>query len=86
MDELSAFQGAPPALQARERDLFARANLVFTGGQTLYESKRKQHADVHAFPSSVDVQHFGQARRAQADPADQAGDSASAHRLLRRDR
>lgn len=72
MDELSAFQGAPPALREREKQLFAMADLVFTGGQTLYEAKREQHPDVHAFPSSVDVPHFTQGRQAVADPADQA--------------
>ena len=72
MDELSLFKGAPPALREREDHLFARADLVFTGGQSLYEAKRTQHPDVHAFPSSVDVAHFEQARNAQEDPADQA--------------
>jgi hypothetical protein len=72
MDELSAFRGAPPALRQREAELFRRADLVFTGGQTLYEAKRSQHRDVHAFPSSVDVAHFAQARRPLPEPADQA--------------
>lgn len=72
MDELSAFQGAPPQLKEREKELFRRADLVFTGGRTLYEAKRDQHDDVHAFPSSVDVSHFAQARVTQEEPADQA--------------
>ena len=72
MDELSAFAGADPALPARERELMARADLVFTGGRSLYEAKRGQHADVHAFPSGVDVAHFAPARGALPDPADQA--------------
>ncbi|HSK10440.1 MAG TPA: glycosyltransferase [Vicinamibacterales bacterium] len=72
MDELSAFAGAPPLLRERELELFARADLVLTGGHSLYEAKRDRHRNVHAFPSSVDVPHFGQARRALADPADQA--------------
>jgi len=72
MDELSAFAGAPKVLQDRERELFGRADLVFTGGQSLYEAKRTQHPNVHAFPSSVDVAHFAQARQPQAEPADQA--------------
>jgi glycosyltransferase involved in cell wall biosynthesis len=73
MDELSAFAGAPPSLQRLESELFARADVVFTGGQTLYEAKRASHSNVHAFPSSVDVAHFARARRHQADPMDQAG-------------
>lgn len=72
MDELSAFQGAPPILRLHERELFARADLVFTGGQSLYESKRPHHSNVHLFPSSVDVPHFARARQPLADPDDQA--------------
>ena len=71
MDELSAFKGAPPALQLRELDLFSRADVVFTGGQSLFEAKCKQHENVHAVPSSVDAHHFGQARRMMVEPADQ---------------
>jgi UDP-galactopyranose mutase len=71
MDELSAFKGAPPALRFHEAELFNRADLVFTGGQSLYEAKRKQHRSVHAFPSSIDVKHFAQARKITEDPADQ---------------
>ncbi|WP_437669418.1 glycosyltransferase family 1 protein [Sorangium sp. So ce131] len=73
MDELSAFRGAPPALRERERELFSRADLVFTGGQSLYEAKRAQHPSVHAFPSSVDAAHFGRAREGIEDPEDQRG-------------
>lgn len=73
MDELSAFRGAPPALVEREKALFAQADLVFTGGRSLYEAKREHHAAVHAFPSSVDADHFGTARWARGDePGDQA--------------
>lgn len=72
MDELSAFKGAHSRLQDFERQLFKRVDLVFTGGQSLYESKYGQHRSVHAFPSSIDVQHFIKARSAQADPPDQA--------------
>jgi len=71
MDELTAFAGADPDLPQYERDLLARAALVFTGGQSLYESKRTQHPDVHAFPSGVDAAHFTPARGALPDPADQ---------------
>ena len=72
MDELSAFRGASPALRQREAELFSRADLVFTGGQSLYEAKRGQHPNVYAFPSSIDVAHFAQARQVQDEPADQA--------------
>ena len=71
MDELSGFLGAPPELQEREQRLFAESDVVFTGGMSLYEAKRKQHGNVHAFPSSIDVAHFASGRQA-AEPADQA--------------
>ncbi|GAA4424907.1 glycosyltransferase family 1 protein [Pontibacter saemangeumensis] len=72
MDELAAFKFAPPRLKELELALFQKADLVFTGGQSLYEAKRDKHAAVHAFPSSIDKAHFGQARRRQEQPADQA--------------
>jgi hypothetical protein len=72
MDQLSAFHGAPPELVTLERELLSSARIVFTGGQSLYEEKRYQHPDVHAFPSSVDSSHFGRARHALAEPSDQA--------------
>jgi UDP-galactopyranose mutase len=72
MDELSAFKGAPPALKRLEAELMRRASVVLTGGQSLYEAKRHQHANIHPFPSSVDVEHFAQARRITDDPRDQA--------------
>lgn len=72
MDELSGFAGASPDLLTLEAALLAKADLVFTGGHSLYEAKRLRHPDVHVFPSSVDVSHFRQARHSQADPGDQA--------------
>jgi UDP-galactopyranose mutase len=72
MDELSGFRGAPPGISQREKDLMAWADVVFTGGTSLYETKRSQHKNVYCFPSSVDVSHFAQARAAKTDPPDQA--------------
>ena len=72
MDELSAFAGADPSLPARERALLRRADLVFTGGQSLYEAKRRDHGSVHAFPSGVDAAHFRPARDGLPDPEDQS--------------
>ena len=74
MDELANFKHAPPELMGLERELFSKADLVFTGGYSLYETKREQHPNVHPFPSSVDREHFAQARTlANVDePADQA--------------
>lgn len=71
MDELSAFLGAPPELLERERELFRVADIVFTGGRSIYEAKRRKHANVHLFPSSIDVDHFSQALDT-VDPIDQS--------------
>lgn len=72
MDELSAFKGAHSALPMLEKQLFRHVDLVFTGGQSLYEVKCDQHPSVHAFPSSIDAKHFGKARNITEDPRDQA--------------
>jgi UDP-galactopyranose mutase len=72
MDELSAFAGAPAGIQDKERALLRRADLVLTGGRSLYEAKRDLHPNVHEFPSSVDVHHFSQARGSMPPPDDQA--------------
>jgi UDP-galactopyranose mutase len=58
MDELSAFAGAPPQLREREAQLMQRADLVLTGGPSLYEAKRHLHPNVLCLPSSVDAKHF----------------------------
>ena len=71
MDELSAFRFADPELLEREARLLDRADLVFTGGFSLYEAKRDRHPDVHLFPSAVDVDHFARARGGLEAPADQ---------------
>lgn len=73
MDELSAFKNADPELPSLERTLMRRAHLVLTGGQSLYEAKKHLHRNIHALPSSVDVEHFATARRLKTEPADQQG-------------
>ena len=71
MDELSAFKNAPRALKDREAELFRCADMVFTGGMSLYEAKHDQHSNVFPFPSSIDAQHFAQARSTKEEPTDQ---------------
>ncbi|WP_229258370.1 NAD(P)-binding protein [Duganella rivi] len=61
MDELSAFKNPPKQLLQRETALLKRADLVFTGGPSLYEAKRSRHAHAYCFASSVDAVHFHQA-------------------------
>ena len=72
MDELSAFDGAPASLKKNETELFGNADLVFTGGASLYEAKKAQHDSIYLFPSSVDAAHFEKARRSQPEPDEQA--------------
>ncbi len=74
MDELSAFLGAPRELLDLEKQLLKKADLVFTGGYSLYEAKQHRHPLAFAFPSSIERDHFGKARTKTApDPADQQG-------------
>ncbi|HYE45910.1 MAG TPA: UDP-galactopyranose mutase [Caulobacter sp.] len=73
MDELANFKFAPPELLGLEAELLARADVVFTGGYSLYEAKQERHRNIHPFPSSVDRAHFEQARGGVIEPGDQAG-------------
>ncbi len=61
MDELAKFRFAPTALVDRERLLLASADVVFTGGYRLSQSKKKLHGNVHFFGCGVDVAHFARA-------------------------
>jgi len=72
MDELSGFRGASPGLYVAENQVFAKADLVFTGGQSLYDAKKNRHEAVHCFPSSIDKHFFMSARTIQCQPADQS--------------
>ncbi len=91
MDELSLFKGAPRELLPREERLLEAADLVFTGGASLYEAKRDRHPERPPLPQ----QH----RRRALRPRPRAGarsrgsraagpgrPAAAAARLLRRDR
>lgn len=72
MDELSAFKFAPAELPDLEKKLMSIADLVFTGGHSLYEHKKQYHTHVFPFPSSIEKEHFMQARFKRTEPADQA--------------
>ncbi|HEV2595634.1 MAG TPA: glycosyltransferase [Sphingomicrobium sp.] len=71
MDELSKFKFAPVKLLELEQELIDRADVVFTGGSSLFEAKKDRHDNIHCFPSSVDRAHFCKARAHQFDPGDQ---------------
>jgi UDP-galactopyranose mutase len=72
MDELSAFRFAPSHLKLMEHELLRRADLVFTGGFSLYESRKNSSQNIFLFPSSVDKKHFHCARSISDEPEDQA--------------
>jgi UDP-galactopyranose mutase len=71
MDELSAFKFAPPELKQAEKDLLQRADVVFTGGHSLYKAKKHLHHNIYSFPSSIDKEHFYKARHTLIEPSDQ---------------
>lgn len=67
MDEHSGFLNAPSQMVQRERELLKVADLVFTGGPSLYEAKKGLNHSVHCFSSSVDTDHFSQAKDPQIE-------------------
>lgn len=68
MDELSAFKFASPQLHVLESLLLDRADVVFTGGASLQKAATGRHENLHCFPSSIDVAHFGAARNGATLP------------------
>lgn len=73
MDELANFAFAPKDIADREAELMARADVVFCGGRSLFEARVGQHANIHCYPSGVDIAHFARDPARVDDPADQAG-------------
>jgi len=67
MDELSKFRGAPPAIIEREARLLKIADVVFTGGRKLWESKSRHNSNCHFYGCGVDVEHFGKARAQETE-------------------
>ena len=71
MVDLASFRFSPPSVRDREMELMRKADLVFTGGQSLYEARKNRHPDVHVIPGSVDAEHFRQGRMHMEEPHDQ---------------
>ena len=71
MDQLSAFKFAPAALVGYEQQLFSKADVVFTGGNKLFEVKKAFHKNIYPFPSAIDKSFFLPARTKLPEPADQ---------------
>jgi glycosyltransferase involved in cell wall biosynthesis len=62
-------------LAHREQSLLKLADLVFTGGPSLFRLKQAMHDNVHCLPSSVDKEHFA----AAAHGGDHPEQAALAH-------
>jgi glycosyltransferase involved in cell wall biosynthesis len=68
MDELAAFAFAPPEMHECEQALLARADLVFTGGRSLYEKRRGLGEQVKLYRSGVEFEHFAAAQTLAPHP------------------
>ncbi len=68
MDELAKFALADPRIATREMRLLERADLVFTGGRSLYHTVERRARAVRCYPSGVDVEHFARTRATAVHP------------------
>ncbi len=68
MDELSAFRFAPESLIRQEAAMMTWADLVFTGGPSLYRARCERHPRVSCFPSGVDAAHYRKAAAGRSKP------------------
>jgi glycosyltransferase involved in cell wall biosynthesis len=68
MDDLAAFAFAPAGIAEREAALVARADVVFTGGRSLYDARKATGAKVKCYPSGVEFERFTAARTTSPHP------------------
>lgn len=68
MDELAKFAHADARITPRESDVLRRADVVFTGGRSLFRSVERRTGNARCYPSGVDVAHFARAVREPAHP------------------
>lgn len=68
MDDLASFKDGTAEMRVREAHLLTLADLVFTGGRSMYETRKDRHEHVYCFASGVDVQHYA-ADAARTTPA-----------------
>ena len=61
MDELANFKFAPAQLKENEKRLLGQSAVVFTGGASMYESKKHINPNTHLFASGVDGKHYAKA-------------------------
>ena len=60
-DEYSAFEWAPRYIGDFEQALLKKADLVFTGTNSLYEKRKQYHDNIHFVQCGVDNEHFAKA-------------------------
>jgi glycosyltransferase involved in cell wall biosynthesis len=84
MDDLASFKFAPPQLAQREASLMQMADIVLTGGPSLFEARKDSHPNIHCLPSAVDATHFSPSRLDGDDVESEA--AAALHRDLARPR
>lgn len=58
MDDLASFRDGNEEMRQRETNLLEMADLLFTGGYSMYEARKDRHARAYCFPSGVDVDHY----------------------------
>tara|TARA_B100000315_G_scaffold213773_1_gene211905 strand:+ start:15706 stop:16599 length:894 start_codon:yes stop_codon:yes gene_type:complete len=61
MDEHATFKNADPGLVEAENRLLEKADIIFAGGKSLYDSKKLKNPNCYLFPSCVDNEHFSKA-------------------------
>ena len=61
MDEMSKFKEAPANIVQREAELLRQADVVFTGGRKLFDSKSRLNSNCHFYGCGVDGEHFARA-------------------------
>lgn len=80
VDEYSAYPGLSEAQRAQQRDLdrqlSARADLVFCTARSLVEARRPLNSNTHYMPNAVDYQAFQRAAEGCTDGAPAAEESA----------
>ena len=68
MDELANFKFAPAELKENEKRLLGQSAVVFTGGASLYDSKKHHNPNTHLFASGVDGAHYEKACHPDTTP------------------
>jgi len=71
MDEFRAFMHSEPETRQFEQRLLERADIVFAGGRSLFEAKKKFNPNVHLFPCGVDFEQFARATAPETEIADE---------------